>query len=57
MKCMHCKKEIKLTEKYSLFGLDGDFIHDDCKSKLYEQIEIINKMEDEEFEYYMINNN
>ena len=34
MKCVYCGKEInEMTEKYHVYTLDGDFIHDECEQK------------------------
>ena len=34
MKCVYCGKEInEITEKYHVYTLDGDFIHDECEQK------------------------
>lgn len=34
MKCMYCGKEInEMTERYHVYTLDGDFIHDECAEK------------------------
>lgn len=49
MKCFICKKQIQPFEKYEIYGLDGDFIHLDCKPKMEELIKCINNMTDEEF--------
>lgn len=35
MKCGYCGKEInEMIEKYHVYTLDGDFIHDKCKAEL-----------------------
>lgn len=49
MKCFICKKQIQSSEEYEIYGLDGDFIHLDCKPKMEELIKRINEMSDEEF--------
>ena len=34
MKCVYCGKEInEMTEKYHIYTLDGDFIHDECDTE------------------------
>ena len=34
MKCAYCGKKInEMTEKYHVYTLDGDFIHDECEQK------------------------
>lgn len=34
MKCCYCGNEInEMTEKYRVYTLDGDFIHDNCEAK------------------------
>ena len=49
MKCFVCKKWIHSPEKYEIYGLDGDFIHLNCKPKMKELIKRIDEMSDEEF--------
>ena len=49
MKCLVCKKQIQSYEEYEIYGLDGDFIHLDCKPKMEELIKCINEMSEEEF--------
>lgn len=35
MKCGYCGKKInEMTEKYHVYTLDGDFIHDECEQKI-----------------------
>lgn len=35
MKCGYCGKEInEMVEKYHVYTLDGDFIHDKCEVKI-----------------------
>lgn len=54
MKCTYCNKEINmLQEKCSWYGLDGDFIHDNCKKAQDDKVDKICKMSDEEFESYI----
>ena len=49
MKCLICKKQIQQSEEYEIYGLDGDFIHLNCKPKMEELIKHINEMSEEEF--------
>ena len=54
MTCIHCDKEIKTyCEKYESFGLDGDFIHVDCKDEHIKKFDKIMDMDDKEFYEYM----
>ena len=43
VKCILCGKEITSTDKYVLFGIDGDFAHVQCnnnKEKYYDKIKL-----------------
>lgn len=41
MKCAYCGKEInEMTEKYHVYTLDGDFVHDYCSSDYIEDVEL-----------------
>lgn len=54
MKCCFCKKEIRLSEKYDLFGCDGSFIHEDCKEAQYKEMDRVCSMTDTEFKEWFI---
>ena len=57
MKCTFCKQEINTyKEKYELFGLDGDFIHKDCRSKIEKEMDKLANMSDNEFYGWMMSN-
>ena len=52
--CCICGKEVKDTDEFVWFGLDGDKIHKKCevnKDKFYDKI---NNMTDEEFKDYLL---
>lgn len=56
MKCTFCHKQINIVrEKYELFGMDGDFIHKDCKPKIKEEMDKVANMSDSEFYNWMTN--
>lgn len=55
--CFVCEKELDPEwDDVTLFGLDGDFIHTICKSKVDEKMKQLNNMTDKEFENYLRGN-
>lgn len=52
--CCICGKEVKDTDEFVWFGVDGDKIHKKCevnKDKFYDKI---NNMTDKEFKDYLL---
>ena len=50
MKCVYCEKEIDpVKEDYEPFGIDGDFIHKECKPNIEKAMDKIANMSDKEF--------
>ena len=55
MICVHCGKKIKeYSEKYELWGVDGDFIHTKCKKAHEREIDRVVKMKDEKFVSWLV---
>lgn len=55
MICFVCQQVLTDDDEKELFGLDGDFIHKKCRSKLNCAIDFVNNMSDEEFELWVLN--
>jgi hypothetical protein len=55
-KCSCCGKKIDTEWEtgFEWYGLDGDVIHTKCKKIQSEKIDKINKMEDNEFNSYIL---
>jgi len=52
--CFVCDKVITEDEPHEPFGLDGDFIHVNCKPHLDDAYDRINNMSDDEFIKYIL---
>ena len=53
VKCILCGKEITSTDKYVLFGIEGDFAHVQCNNNKEKYYDKIDNMTDKEFVKYM----
>lgn len=52
--CFVCDKEVKYTDEFEWFGLDGDKIHKKCKCNVDKKMSLIENMSDNEFKNYLL---